>query len=509
MAHNLLRRFRVNRIVRRGLIERGEYGKLGETDVAYFQNALGDAGVVLGDDEEKGSLEEYNLDWMKKWRGKSKIVLRPKSTEEVQAIVERCQHSRLALCLQGGKTGLVGGSVPVFDEIILSLKRMNQIIDFDEDSGIVRVEAGVVLETLDEFLRERGYVAPLDLGAKGTCTLGGNAATNAGGVRYLRYGSLRGSIVGLEVVTAQGQVLDCGYSTPCRKDNTGYAIGQLLIGSEGTLGIITKLALAAPAQSSAVNVALFSCSSFSSVRKILVRARVMCGEILSAVEFFDSQALNAVLKYEPDLVDPLSDDTSSSFRVLIETSGSDIEHDRAKLDAFLTHAFETELVNDGVVAPDTNKAHALWRLREGISDSMSNSGYVYKYDVSLPLNSLYKLVELTRRRLTDNGYQLNDDTNGITVAGYGHVGDSNLHLNIASHSGQDDNLLALIEPWLFNQVQAFHGSISAEHGVGICKRDYMVDVKSKPLLDTMHGLKHLFDPHGILNPYKVLPQAPF
>ncbi|KAJ8605462.1 hypothetical protein CTAYLR_003321 [Chrysophaeum taylorii] len=434
----------------------------------------------------------YNVDWMRKWKGRSSVVVRPRTTEEVSAVLKYCNQRQLPIVPQGGNTGLVGGSVPVKDEIILSTRRMDSINGLRD--GVVKVEAGVILENLDSYLKDQGFAAPLDLGAKGSCTIGGNAATNAGGLRFLRYGSLRGSIVGLEVATADGTVLDAGYSTGLRKDNTGYPIHELFIGSEGTLGVITKIALAVPASSAVVNAALFSCESFNQVRGVLATARRTCAEILSACEFFDSEARRCVLEYEPGTTDPLGDD--AAFRVLVETSGSHATHDREKLEGLLTDLD----VLDGVIAPDATKAAQLWRLREGISDAMTSRGYVHKYDLSLPLEHMYDLVTQTRDRVPPN----------TTVAGYGHLGDSNLHLNVVA-AGDDENanyeLAAVLEPWIFDRVLELNGSISAEHGLGQSKNSLLSRAKSPAMLALMRKLKHTMDPRHILNPYKVLPPS--
>jgi len=466
-----------------------KYARVEDKDVRFFE---GVCSTVLTRD-----LESYNTDWMRKWQGQAQVVLRPSNTEEVSAVLRYCDERGIAVVPQGGNTGLVGASVPVYDEVVLSTRSMARIESFDEDSGIVKVEAGCILETMDAYLRERGFVAPLDLGAKGSCTVGGNASTNAGGVRFLRYGSLRGSVIGVEAVRADGTILDCGFTTAMRKDNTGYALHQLFLGSEGTLGVVTKLAIAAPPLSRAVTVALFATDSFDGVRQLLKLARRHLSEILSAVEFFDAEATSLVLKANPSVKDPLS--PQSAFRVLVETSGANADHDRDKLEAFLVEADSQKLVVDGVVADTADKANRLWQLRENISDASTAAGYPYKYDVSLPLHNLYDLVRETRERL------LRHDARHAVVCGYGHVGDSNLHLNVCSTTGKDDALLALLEPWLFDRVTAYHGSISAEHGVGRCKNDYLAHVKPAPVIATMRDLKHLLDPNAILNPYKLLP----
>ncbi|EFP79871.2 D-lactate dehydrogenase (cytochrome) [Puccinia graminis f. sp. tritici CRL 75-36-700-3] len=241
-------------------LARPDHKTLALDDLNQFRNILGSRpGAVLSsleNDElrtDPSDLEAFNVDWMGKYRGHSKVVLKPKSTEEVSRIVSYCVKNRLAICPQGGNTGLVGGSVPVFDEIILNLSGLNKIRNFDQTSGIISVDAGCILQTVDDFLKEKGFIFPLDLGAKGSCQVGGNIATNAGGLRLLRYGSLHGSVLGLEVVLPdqEGTILSSGMKTGLRKDNTGYDLKQLFIGSEGTLGVITGATILTPSQTRA------------------------------------------------------------------------------------------------------------------------------------------------------------------------------------------------------------------------------------------------------------------
>jgi len=296
-----------------------QFTKITPDDITAFKNILGPSGVLQG----KDAVEMYCTDWTHKFKGEGNVVLRPKTTEQVSKVLRYCNERKLAVVPQGGNTGLVGGSVPVFDEIVLSTSLMNQITAFDEVSGIVTCQAGVVLAALESFLFEHQHTVPLDLGAKGSCQIGGNVSTNAGGVRLLRYGSLHGSVLGLEVVLADGSILDMLASL--RKDNTGYDVKQLFIGSEGTLGVVTAVSLLAPPKPKSVNVAFFGCRSFAQVQQMYLRAKRDLGEILSAVEFIDRLALEMVLKFSPDSNDPFS--KAYPFYLLIETSGSNKEHD--------------------------------------------------------------------------------------------------------------------------------------------------------------------------------------
>ncbi|CAL1157435.1 unnamed protein product [Cladocopium goreaui] len=272
---------------------RGSFATLKPDDLQKLKQILGPQNVMTPEEVEREDLLRYNQDWMGKWEGRSAAVLKPATTKEVSEILAYANGQNLAVVPQGGNTGLVGGSVPVHDELVLSLLRMNHIEALDTVSGIVTVQAGCVLEQLDQYLAQHGFMVPLDLGAKGTCTIGGNAATNAGGLRYLRYGSLRGNILGVEAVLADGQVVDS--LSALRKDNTGYGLPQLFIGSEGTLGVITKLTILCPPRPKAVNIAFFACSSFEHVQRTFALARQKLGEVLSAVEFCDRMAIDFVL----------------------------------------------------------------------------------------------------------------------------------------------------------------------------------------------------------------------
>ncbi|XP_019329118.1 PREDICTED: D-2-hydroxyglutarate dehydrogenase, mitochondrial isoform X2 [Aptenodytes forsteri] len=423
--------------------------------------------------------------------GCSKLMLKPQTTAEVSQALRYCYERNLAVNPQGGNTGLAGGSVPVFDEIILSTVLMNQIISFDKLSGILMCQAGCILEKLNEYLEEQGFIMPLDLGAKGSCHIGGNVATNAGGLRLLRYGSLRGTVLGLEVVLADGSALNCLASL--RKDNTGYDLKQLFIGSEGTLGIITAVSILCPQKPKAVNLAFLGCQSFTKVLETFTTCRAMLGEILSAYEFMDEKCMELVERHLK-LSSPVA---GSPFYVLIETSGSNSTHDEEKLNNFLEQAMNSGLVTDGTVATDDKKIKTLWSLRERITEALTHDGYVYKYDISLPVGKLYDLVTDTRARLGQCAKN---------VVGYGHLGDGNLHLNITAES-YSYSLLDAIEPFVYEWTARYNGSISAEHGLGFKKKQFIQYSKPNEAVFLMQRFKAILDPKGILNPYKTLPSS--
>lgn len=469
--------------------QRGAFSSWNDTDVEHFRQLLRPESVLTDPDDTAA----YTVDWLKKYKaqGDKHLVLRPRTTEEVAAVLKYCNERHLAVVPQGGNTGLVGGSVPVYDEVVISTSSMNQVVSFDEVSGILVCEAGCVLENLDNYVAKHGYMMPLDLGAKGTCQIGGNVATNAGGLRLLRYGSLHGTVLGVEAVLADGTVIDC--LSTMRKDNTGFDLKQLFIGSEGTLGMITKVSILTPPRSSAVSVAMLGCESFEAVQQAFVKARQHLGEVLSAVEFFDRQSLDMVLSQQDWHKDPL--ESSCPFYVLIETSGSNEDHDREKLDGFLESTMDGGIVVDGTVAQDAAQARKLFMIREDITVALSMRGCVYKYDVSLPITQYYKIVEETRERLRPFGAE---------VVGYGHLGDCNLHLNISTLE-YDDKVFNALEPYVFEWTSQYRGSISAEHGIGTHKPDYLHLSKSPEAIQLMKQLKQTMDPKGILNPYKVLP----
>ncbi|KAK1893710.1 D-2-hydroxyglutarate dehydrogenase mitochondrial [Dissostichus eleginoides] len=464
--------------------DRLPFSRITQEDLAFFRKILPGRAVTDPD-----LLESSNVDWLKSVKGSSELLLRPQTTEEVSQILKYCNSRNLAVNPQGGNTGLVGGSVPVYDEIILSTALMNNILTFDSISGILTCQAGCVLENLSLYLEDRDYIMPLDLGAKGSCHIGGNVATNAGGLRLLRYGSLRGTVLGLEVVLADGRVLDC--LATLRKDNTGYDLKQLFIGSEGTLGVITSVSILCPRKPKSVNVVFLGCETFEQLLKTFQLSRGMLGEILSAFEFLDSECMR-LLNTHLKLRNPISD---CPFYIVIETSGSDSTHDGEKLHNFLEEAMTSSLVTDGTVATEDSKIKALWSMRERVTEALTHDGFTYKYDISLPVERIYQLVTDMREHLGNRAK---------SVVGYGHVGDGNLHLNVTSPA-KDPALLAAIEPFVYEWTASCNGSISAEHGLGLKKRNYIYYSKPSQAVALMGNIKAMLDPKGILNPYKTLP----
>lgn len=467
--------------------QRHDLNNVTEEDINYFSNLLD--GRVVTDEHD---LEAHNIDWLNMLRGQSRIMVKPKTTQEVSLILKYCNERKIAVCPQGGNTGLVGGSVPVFDEVILNTQLLNKINQIDAAGGYAVCGAGVVLEHLDNTLADNGLMVPLDLGAKGSCHIGGNVSTNAGGLRYLRYGSLHGSVLGVEVVLADGTILDL--LSTLRKDNTGYDLKQLFIGSEGTLGMVTAVSISTPQRPSSVNLCMIGVNSYEDVQKIFLCAKSMLGEILSAFEFEDQQSMETVetnLGYRSPI-------GQFPFYVIVETSGSNANHDTEKLDEFLEKVMGDGVALDGTMASEPSKMKEIWKLRESIAQGLLGDGEGrYKYDISVPVKAMYEIVPLLRERLADRTTR---------VCGYGHYGDGNIHVNVVSRYN-DDEVLNLIEPYIFEWTAKHQGSVSAEHGLGFKKANMMHYSKQPEAIAIMKRMKHLFDPNGILNPYKMLPTS--
>jgi FAD/FMN-containing dehydrogenase len=476
-----------------------KFGQLTEEHVKFFKELLGsDSAIIDGVTKEASDdIEAFNGDWMRKYRGHTKLVLKPGSTEEVSKALKYCNDHLLAVVPQGGNTGLVGGSVPVFDEVVINMSRMNQIRSFDDVSGTLVVDAGCILEMTDNFLKEKNHIFPLDLGAKGSCHIGGNVATNAGGLRLLRYGSLHGNVLGIEAVLPDGTIVDD--LSKLRKNNTGYDLKQLFIGGEGTIGIITGVSILCPQRSNAVNVAFFGLESFEKVQQAFREAKGQLSEILSAFELMDSYSQD-VVHHVTKNGRPLEGE--HPFYCLIETSGSNSDHDNEKLEKFLEYVMEKEIVSDGVVAQDETQVKSLWGWREGIPETLGHWGGVYKYDVSIPISELYDLVEETRQRITEAGLLgESEEYPVVSVVGYGHMGDSNLHLNVATRS-YDKRVERVLEPFVYEWISKRNGSISAEHGLGLAKKKYIGYSRSDTMIRLMKQLKDLYDPVSFLPPTK-------
>jgi FAD/FMN-containing dehydrogenase len=450
-----------------------------------------------GFSEDPHEIAPHLVEWRGKFQGRSPLLLKPRTTAEVSRILAICHETRTPIVPQGGNTGLVGGQIPLNGEILMSLARMNRIRSLDVEGMTAVAEAGVVLAELQRAADDAGRMFPLSLAAEGSCTIGGNLSTNAGGVNVLRYGNARDLALGLEVVLAGGTVLDLLRSL--RKDNTGYDLKQLFIGSEGTLGVITAAALklfAKPAERVTCFVAV---ASVEAAVALLGRLQDATGGLVSAFELMPRLGLELVLAHIPGVSDPLA--ASSPWYVLIEaTSGARFNLGDIVSQA-LARAIEEGVTSDAAVAASEAQRTALWRLRESLSEAQKQEGGSIKHDVSVPVAAVPEFL----RRGCEAAARL---IPGIRPVPFGHLGDGNIHFNFSVPKGGDNE--AFLARWselnrtIHDIVREFGGSISAEHGVGVLKRDELLRYKSPAEIETMRALKRSLDPRNILNPGKVV-----
>jgi FAD/FMN-containing dehydrogenase len=453
-------------------------------------------------------LEPFNRDFTSHYRGSADVVLLPASTRQVSDIVRHCHQRRLPIIPQGGNTGLVGGGVGG-PGVILSTRNMDQVVSFDADEGVLNCQAGCVLQNLQQSAASHGWLVPLDLGAKGSCQMGGNLSTNAGGVYYYRYGSLAANLLGLEVVIPDdaGSVLRLG--SAMRKDNTGYKLQNLFLGAEGTLGIVTGATLQCHPLPKSQSAVWLVCPDFAGVLRVRHIARQILGETLAAMEWMDGTIANMASKHIPwkarsldFLASSVGPEERDRHHVLVETHGSNSAHDEQKMTAFLERVLDEQYATDGVLAQSLDQRESFWTIRESCNPAMASKGYTYKYDVSIPVASFAAFLRDIRDGLTRFETTTRDD---MVVASWGHIMDGNMHLNVHRRNVHDpDPILSnFLDDLVFEQVTKLRGSISAEHGIGVAKKRYLSRVHDLATLRTMRSVKHLLDPHHILNPEKL------
>ena len=459
-----------------------------------------------------GDLTAWEQDWRKRARGKALAVVRPASTDEVAQVVKACAAYRalhpdppLSIVPQGGNTSLVVGATPDDSghQIVLSLQRMNTIRALDAANLTMTVEAGCILQNLQDHAQASNLLFPLSLAAEGTCTIGGNLGTNAGGTQVVRFGNTRELCLGLEVVTPQGDIWH-GLSG-LRKDNTGYDLRNLMVGSEGTLGIITAATLKLYPLPAAQLTAWTAVPSLEHAVQLLGLAHRHLGAGLTGFEVMGDFALSLVARHFPHLRIPLPLD--SPFFVLLENSDPENEaHARAQFEHLLETALEQECISNAVVAENLSQANHLWHLRESIPMAQAEEGLNVKHDISIAVSRIPEFV-----RVTDA--LLQQAIPGVRLVNFGHLGDGNLHYNVQAPEGADGAAFLRdhedqVNTLVFDSVDAFSGSISAEHGVGSLKVDKLEKHKSPVALGMMRAIKQALDPLNLMNPGRVVRVPP-
>jgi FAD/FMN-containing dehydrogenase len=476
---------------------RGTHPSAHDALLARLTEALGPSGVVA----DAAGMEPYASDWRGRVRGAPLMVLRPASTAEVATAVRECAAAQIALVAQGGNTGQCAGAVPATDndQVVLSLTRMNRIRALDAQNNTVTVEAGCVLARVQEAAAAADRLFPLSLGAEGSCQIGGNLSTNAGGTAVLRYGNARDMVLGLEVVLADGSVWD-GLRA-LRKDNTGYDLKQLFLGAEGTLGIITAAVLELYAAPKAAATVMFAVRDPAAAVAMLNRFRARCGDRLTGFELMSRLCLDILFKHVPRFGDPFA--TRYDWYVLAELRDT-LAADTllAIAETALEEGVQAGLVLDAIVAQSQAQAGQLWRMREEIPEANRREAPWVRHDVSVPVSRIPELIargsQLLQARFP-----------GVRIVAFGHVGDGNIHFNATAAEGADAEAFVARQEEVYrlvhDLVMSLGGSFSAEHGIGLVKVHELARYKSPVELALMQRIKRALDPAGLLNPGKLLP----
>jgi len=463
---------------------------------------VGDKGLVL----DAGDKRPYLTDWRENYLGAALAIVRPATTEEVAAVVKLCAAEKVAICPQGGNTGMSGGATPQEDgrEIVLSLTRMNRILDIDKVGYSMTVEAGVVLKTIQQTAADNDRLFPLSLGAEGSCTIGGNLSTNAGGVQVLHYGNARNLVLGLEVVQADGSIWN-GLRA-LKKDNTGYDLRDLYLGAEGTLGIITKAILKLWPKPKDHSTSWSAVPSPNAAVELLSGAYAASEDNVTSCELMGRQGIDLVLQHVRGTADPLAE--KHEWYVLMEWSsarppreGDNQVNLRDKMEAYLGEAMEKGLVLDAVIAQTEAQSKALWALRENHTEASKKEGPSIKHDISVAVSKLPPFVSEGLAAMTRA-------LPGCRPLVFGHVGDGNLHFNCQAPAGWSKPQFMehgdAISGAIYDLVTSYGGSISAEHGIGRIKVDELTHYRGKIELDVMRSLKRALDPDNLMNPGKVI-----
>jgi FAD/FMN-containing dehydrogenase len=460
--------------------------------IAKFRKIVGEKYAVT----DAADIAPYVTEERDLFHGRSPLVLRPGSTEEVSAICKLASERNIALVPQGGNTGLVGGQTPHNGEVVVSMRRMDRIRDVDTASNTMTCEAGVILQIAQQRAAEVDRLFPLSLGAEGSCTIGGNLSTNAGGTTALAYGVAREMALGLEVVLADGRILNL--LSKLKKDNTGYDLRNLFIGAEGTLGIITAATLKLFPKPRAIETAFVGLKSPADALKLLAISQVEAAGTLTSFELLSEVAVDFSIRHGIDVRDPLAD--KHRWYVLMELS-SPRDDARDTLEAILAKGMEDGIVDDAVIAANLSQRQGFWKLRDEMSAAQKPEGGSIKHDISVPVVAVPAFIAEADAAVVKL-------IPGARPVPFGHLGDGNIHYNISQPVGGDTaDFMARwheVNAVVFEIVLRMGGSISAEHGIGVLKRDELPDVKDKTAIALMRAIKAMLDPHGIMNPGKVL-----
>ena len=460
--------------------------------IAKFKTIVGDKYAVT----DQNDIAPYVTEERDLYHGRSPLVLRPASTAEVSAICKLASEHKIALVPQGGNTGLVGGQTPHHGEVVVSLRRMDRIREVDTASNTMTCEAGVVLQIAQQRASEADRLFPLSLGAEGSCTIGGNLSTNAGGTTALAYGVAREMALGLEVVLADGRILNM--LSKLKKDNTGYDLRNLFIGAEGTLGIITAATLKLFPKPRAIETAFVGLASPREALRLLSLSQNEAAGTLTSFELLSELSVDFSVRHGIDVRAPLTG--KHPWYVLMELS-SPRDDARATLEAILAKALEEEIIDDAVIAANLSQRMGFWKLRDEMSAAQKPEGGSIKHDISVPVAAVPDFLEQADAAVTRL-------IAGARPVAFGHLGDGNIHYNVSQPIGADPaDFLARwhdVNVVVFDIVLKMGGSISAEHGIGVLKRNELPDVKDKVAIALMRGIKAMLDPSGIMNPGKVL-----
>lgn len=456
--------------------------------IEQLKSIVGPKGYREGDD-----VDEKNYRDLKNARKiQPRLYLRPETTEELSQVVALCHAHNQPISPQGGMTGLVSAAAPMEGEIAVGFERMNKIIELDPLTSTITVETGVPLQIVQEAADEQGFLFPLDLGARGSCTIGGNLSTNAGGNRVIRYGMMRDLVLGVEAVLADGTIVNGLHKL--RKNNSGYDLKQLFIGSEGTLGLITKAVLKLSPKPSSQIVAFCGTNHFDQVASLLNHMQSALGSTLTAFEVLWKNVYTTIENKMPELQLPLPNE--HNYYVLVECMGTDSEADRNQFEAALGEALENGTIENAVLSHSDKDVENIWRIRDATAEVVTKVGYMHSYDVGINVGDMGFFGEEVVKQLQEQWPE-------SIISLFGHIGDGNLHVNFYAGKGIKASLED-VDKIIYAIVRDLKGTISAEHGIGIIKRPFLNYCKTDTEIELMRTLKKALDPNGILSPGRII-----